>query len=237
MSHGLKIDAAVFEKLPGLRVFVAVVRDVQSADAAGISALLTAAWKTSQAKTSQHANVQSHPRIAAWRKAYAALGVSVKKHASSIESLARRAAKDGSAPCAICPLVDFYNAASLSLSVPLGGFDLDDERINGVMSLRFTGSGDVFTALDESHAMALPPNEACYAVGSTVVTRHVNWRQSREGLITDRTRNAVFMAEVLDGVDAVDELRAFFTTHCRALLGADAELIAVLSADNPAVSY
>jgi DNA/RNA-binding domain of Phe-tRNA-synthetase-like protein len=241
MSSGLQVAPEIFEKLGNVRVFVAVLRslDYATVNTEEIDALLSRTWASSREQTSAYPNVQSHPRIAAWRTAYTRLGVSVKKHASSIESLARRAAKPDSEPRALCPLVDFYNAASLATTLPLGGFDLDDKDIAGTMVLRLTREGDIFHALDASDALSLAPGEACYAVDNTVVTRHINWRQSREGLITETTRNVAFMAEILPevGDDAISDVKTFFSEHCRPLLGVDASLVAVLDKANTHISY
>ncbi len=238
MAPSLIVEKEIFAKLPGLRVFVAVVRDIDptAVDFAGCSALLSECWAGARAATSAFPNVQSHPRIAAWRMAYKAIGAD-KKYTSSIENLARRAAKPESAPRTIGPVVDLYNACSLKFLAPFGAFDLDDTSAQALV-LRLTRAGDTFTSLDATMAEAVPPGEAGYVCGTTVVTRHINYKQSHEGLISDATRNAVFMAELLGDVpeEELKAMRVFFTEKCRTLLKRE-PTIYMVDAANPHVSY
>src|SRR5204863_7298692 len=100
----------------------------------------------------------------------------------------------------INPLVDFYNAVSMSLVVPVGGFDigaLDEADID----VRLTHQGDSFDALDADRPLPVPPGEVAYATGSTVLTRHLVWRQSKPGLITGETTDAVLISEVLGEIE------------------------------------
>ncbi len=235
----LFIQPEIFEKLPNLKVFIATAKNInlQQLDKDGCKFLLESAWNSVATAVTPYPNVQSHPNIAAWRKAYNSLGISVKKYSSSIENLAKRAAKNGSLPRSINPLVDFYNAVSLKFLVPFGGFDLDDDSIKE-LSLRFTANNDTFCALDSPQVENLQPGEAVYATGSTVVTRHINWKQSKEGLITDKTINAVFMAEILADVpeNVLDEMKNFFETECKKLLKVDCEIF-IATQQNNTISY
>lgn len=239
MSCRLGIDKAVFEKLPGLKVFVAVVRDLSAAsvDAAGCKEALCEAWQASRDLLKDLPTVQSHPRIASWRKAYAALGVPAKKYTSSIESLMKRAAKPDSEPRSINALVDFYNACSLRFVVPFGGFDLDDPEATS-MDLQPTRVGDTFEALDATGPEPLSPGELAYVSGTKVLTRHINWKQSKEGLIKDSTQNVVFMAEILGDIPeaVVDEIVTFFQSQSRSLLGKEAACH-VLTSENSQLVY
>ena len=46
--------------------------------------------------------------------------------------------------------------------------------------------------------MEVPEKELVYVQGSTVLTRHLAWRQAAQGLVTDRTRDVVFVSEVFN---------------------------------------
>jgi DNA/RNA-binding domain of Phe-tRNA-synthetase-like protein len=124
------------------------------------------------------------------------MGVSAKEFPSSIEALLRRALK-GAEPFHINPLVDFYNAISLRHTVPAGGFDLAD--LSG-LELRRTVPGDTFRGLDTEERVVVPPGEVAYTDGTTVLTRHFVWRQSRVGLITPATRSVFLVSEILGEV-------------------------------------
>ena len=180
MSHTFEIENTVFQALPKISVFFAVVRniDLSKLDKDGIAILLEESWDQARKQLSAYPNVQSHPNILLWRQAFQSLKISTKKYTSSVESMAKRASKVDSKPFLINPLVDFYNAFSLKYLLPFGGFDMASD-ITKTLSLRFSKQGDRFMALDAD----VPVSEVLYASGNTVVTRHINWKQSREGLI------------------------------------------------------
>ncbi len=146
-----------------------------------------------------YGNAQSHPRVAPWRARWQALGVSGKQFPSSIEATLRRALKGGE-PYSINPLVDFYNTISLRHYVPAGAFDLG--QLQDPIEVRLTRPGDQFQALDEAEPQPVPPGEIAYADGATILTRHFVWRQSRVGLVTAETRDAILVSEVLGEVGA-----------------------------------
>ena len=123
----------------------------------------------------------------------------------------RRATKGGLPP-RINPLVDFYNGLSLSLVVPIGGFDIG-ALADGDIDVRLTRAGDTFLALDADEPSPVPAGEVAYVCGSTVLTRHLVWRQSRPGLILPGTSDVVLLCEVLGDVprpELLDEVRSAF---------------------------
>lgn len=239
MGSKLVIHSEIFHKLPGLKVLVAAARNIDTSaiDAKGCQSLLCDSWITARETISKYPNAQSHPFIAAWRRAYTALGVSVKKYTSSIENLAKRASKSDSEPRSINSLVDFYNACSLRFLVPFGGFDLD-EPLMDLLEFRLTAEGDAFCALDASEKELLPPGEAMYAAGHTVVTRHINWKQSKEGLIGENTKNVVFMAEILGDIpdEVIEAMKRFLVDNGKVLLNKDL-VVTILDEENPSVEY
>ena len=190
------VQPAVFERMPNLRIAVAVAVAGtldNSAPRSAVEALWRGAWQEA-ANASIYGNAQSHPRVKPWRDAFQRMGVSGKQFPSSVEALLRRALKGGE-PFTINPLVDFYNAVSLRYVVPAGAFDLDD--LHDVLELRLSRPGDTFQALDDAAPGEVPPGEVSYATGPTIITRHIVWRQSRAGLVTPATRRAIFVSEVL----------------------------------------
>jgi DNA/RNA-binding domain of Phe-tRNA-synthetase-like protein len=207
----------IFTFFPGLRLAVAVAWDLDNAsDRPSVEVAWREAWADA-ARASVYGNAQSHPRVRPWRERFQALGVSGKQFPSSIEALLRRALKGG-APFAINPLVDWYNALSLRHVVPAGGFDLDDvEALGGPLELRLTRAGDSFTALDAQTPELVPPGEAAYAAGQTVLTRHFVWRQARASLIVRETRDVFLVSEILGeaGAEAAEAMRAEFAAGLR----------------------
>jgi DNA/RNA-binding domain of Phe-tRNA-synthetase-like protein len=191
------IHPAVFRVLPGMRVATAVALGI-GGPTTDVGPELERAWRAAAAEGAIHGNAQSHPRVAPWRGAFRAMGAHPKDFPSSIEAILRRAMKGGE-PFRILPLVDLYHAVSLRNLTPAGAFDID--AIAGEIELRRTREGDRFTALDADEPEPVPPGEIAYVDGSFVLTRHLVWRQSREGLVREGSRNAIVLSEVLAELD------------------------------------
>src|SRR5690349_6862707 len=64
------------------------------------------------------------PEVAAWRRAYAQMGMKPTQYRSAAEALLRRFRREGALPH-LHPLVDICNAASLAFALPVAVFDLD----------------------------------------------------------------------------------------------------------------
>jgi DNA/RNA-binding domain of Phe-tRNA-synthetase-like protein len=138
-----------------------------------------------------------HPNLLAWRKAYEIAGISMGKYPVSILAMVKRIAKGGRVP-SINPLVDFYNAISISNVTPLGGMDLD--QLDGKQQLRFTKDGEQFYPIGAEVPDTLPAGEICYSDGSHVTTRHLAWRQAGISAITPETSRFVLIFEIVPGV-------------------------------------
>lgn len=191
------IDPDIFFHFPGMRLVTAAAFAVQPPSPEAkieIAAYAGAAWQHAGQEVAAHENPQSHPNIKPWGERMREVGAPRKQFPSSVEALARRAAKGGS-PISINPLVDFYNAVSLSHLVPAGGFDMDALRND--LFLRFSREGDRFTALDSDEAVAIPAGEVSYADGPEIITRHFVWKQSRHAILTPESRNIFFVSEIL----------------------------------------
>jgi DNA/RNA-binding domain of Phe-tRNA-synthetase-like protein len=193
------VSPEIFELYPGLKLPVAVAEGVEAAaDSLGVEKLWRHAWEDARQSAPNYGNAQSHPRVAAWRDAMAATGVSGRKFPSSVESLLRRSFKGGEPP-SINPLVDFYNSISLRHVVPAGGFDL--AQLGDALELRLTREGDTFRPLDRTSAERVEPGEVAYASGNEVLARHFVWKQSHVGLLGELTRSVFLVCEVLGEVE------------------------------------
>jgi DNA/RNA-binding domain of Phe-tRNA-synthetase-like protein len=193
------VSPKIFELYPGLKLPVVVAQGVEStANSIRVEKLWREAWEEAGLLASTYANAQSHPRVAAWREAMAATGVSGRKYPSSVESLLRRAFKGGEPPH-INPLVDFYNSISLRYVVPAGGFDL--ALLGDALELRLTREADTFRPLDSASAERVEPGEVAYASGNEILTRHFIWKQSHKALLSESTRSVFLVSEVLGEVE------------------------------------
>jgi DNA/RNA-binding domain of Phe-tRNA-synthetase-like protein len=208
----LTFDGRVLALFPGVRVITVVARGIDNRTARPeVDAALTEAWAAAAGKVASFGNAQSHPNVSPWRVRLKGAGANPHDFPSSIEALMRRASKGGTPP-RINPLVDFYNGLSLRLVVPIGGFDIAALG-DGDIDVRLTRAGDTFLALDAEDPSEVPAGEVAYVHGSTVLTRHLVWRQSRPGLILPDTSDAVLLCEILGDVPRpalVDEVRSAF---------------------------
>jgi DNA/RNA-binding domain of Phe-tRNA-synthetase-like protein len=212
-----RVEPEIFGHFPGMRIAVAFARGVENARGCdAVDRLWREAWSEAAAHA-QYGNAQSHPRVAPWRDRFRLIGVKAKDYPSSIEALLRRALK-GAEPFSINPLVDFYNAVSLRHVLPAGGFDVG--QIDGI-DLRVTRGGDTFTPLDSGATEEVPPGEAAYLAGHTVLTRHLVWRQSKVALIVPATCDVFLVSEVLGeiGGSAAEEVAEDFRSGLTGYFG------------------
>lgn len=193
------VSQEIFDTFPGLRIVTVIAKGIGNPTAPEkIDTLLQESWEAAAEAAEQYGNPQSHPHIKAWVDSLKAIGVSRKKFPSSIEAMVRRAGKS-EIPFRISPIVDFYNAVSLKNIVPAGGFDIDQVREN--IELRFSKDGDIFQALDSELPEAVSEGEVSYADGNTIITRHMVWKQSRHTLLTEDSRNILFVSEILGSLE------------------------------------
>ncbi|QBD74731.1 hypothetical protein EPA93_01480 [Ktedonosporobacter rubrisoli] len=190
----ISIAPEIFTCFPGIRVIALTASGLDNQrEQQEIRERWQAAWERAAEEVRKYGNAQSHPHVQPWREHFRALGVSAKKFPNALEALLRRAFK-GDAIFYINPLVDFYNAVSLEYLVPVGGFDL--AMLPAPLEIRLTRAGDSFQALDEDISQTVPAGEVAYVTGSTILTRHLMWRQARTALLTSTTHSAVLVAEV-----------------------------------------
>lgn len=135
-----------------------------------------------------------NPVVAEWRAAYRKF--KTKKGARcSIEALLKRVDK-GNQVSTINPLVDIYNAVSLTYGLPCGGEDLD--TFQGDMQLTIADGSELFLALgDEEHENAFP-GEVVYKDDEGAVCRCWNWRDGQRTMLTEDTKNAFLIIESVE---------------------------------------
>ena len=146
-------------------------------------------------------DVPNHPAIAPWRAAYRAFGVKPNDHRPSLEGLLR-AARRGTLG-SINPLVDLYNAVSLTWLLPCGGEDL--ATIEGNLRLTRAEGGEAFVPLGGGPELPPKPGEVIYRDDGGVVCRCLNWREADRTKLTPATRDAVLVLEALPGTGVASE--------------------------------
>lgn len=155
--------------------------------------------------------------IRTYRQAYQKF--KTKKGArSSIEALLKRSASDRPVST-ISPLVDIYNAASLRFGLPCGAEDLD--TFVGNLQLTVTEGGDEFYLIGDETNNPTLPGEVCYKDDKGAVCRCFNWRDGERTMITNDTKNAFLVMELVnsDRVEDLENALDFISQQAEKFLG------------------
>ncbi|MEI4366663.1 B3/4 domain-containing protein [Streptococcus suis] len=155
--------------------------------------------------------------IQTYRQAYQKF--KTKKGArSSIEALLKRSTSDRPVTT-ISPLVDIYNAASLRFGLPCGAEDID--TFVGNLQLTITEGGDEFYLIGDENNNPTLPGEVCYKDDKGAVCRCFNWRDGERTMITDETKNAFLVMELVnsDRVEDLENALDFISQHAEKFLG------------------
>lgn len=112
----------------------------------------------------------------------------------SIEALLKRIEK-GNPVSSINTLVDIYNAVSLQFALPCGAEDID--TFVGDLQLTVTEGNDSFYLIGDLAPSPTLKGELCYKDDIGAVCRCLNWRDGERTMITDKTKNAFIVIELL----------------------------------------
>ncbi|HFI0107051.1 TPA: B3/4 domain-containing protein [Streptococcus suis] len=168
--------------------------------------------------------------IQTYRQAYQKF--KTKKGArSSIEAFLKRSASDRPVST-ISPLVDIYNAASLRFGLPCGAEDID--TFVGDLHLTVTEGGDEFYLIGDEVNQPTLPGEVCYKDDKGAVCRCFNWRDGERTMITDKTKNAFLVMELVnsDRLEDLENALDFISQHAEKFLGVVPEKY-LLDCDTP----
>jgi DNA/RNA-binding domain of Phe-tRNA-synthetase-like protein len=134
------------------------------------------------------------PAVAAWRRAYAQMGMKPTQYRSAAEALLRRFRKEDQLP-QLHPLVDLCNAVSLAFGLPVAVFDLD--QVAGFLEVRHARGDEQYLAF--SGEIEIPPaGEVIFAdAGGHAHARRWTFRQSRRSTVGPATRRALIVSEGL----------------------------------------
>lgn len=169
--------------------------------------------------------------IAVWRDAFQKFKKK-KGNRSSIEALLSRVHK-GNAVSPINPMVDMYNAASLTYALPVGGEDIDCFVGNLRLTISENG-GDAFLALGDEENNPTLPGELCYLDDAGAVCRCWNWRDGQRTMLTEKTTHALLIVESVDPTRHADLLAILdrLAEDGKRYLGADVAVKTVLTMKN-----
>jgi len=154
-----------------------------------------------RARARQGTSESELPEIAAWRRAYAQMGMKPTQYRSAAEALLRRFRREGALP-RLHPLVDLCNAVSLAFALPVAVFDLDG--VDGFLEVRHATGAEEYLAF--SGAAEHPePGEVIFAdAAGQVHARRWTFRQSRRSTVSATTRRALIVSEGLHAAASAD---------------------------------
>ena len=149
----------------------------------------------------------------------------------SIEALLKRV-ENGRGVGPINPLVDIYNAVSLTYGLPCGGEDLD--TFQGDLLLTTADGAEPFRALGDEEDEPPFPGEVVYKDDAGAVCRCWNWRDGQRTMLTGNTKNAFLILECVDPArtDDLKAAAAMLAEKVQALCGGTAS-VHILSKDAP----
>ncbi|MDR2517193.1 MAG: hypothetical protein LBC88_07425 [Spirochaetaceae bacterium] len=163
--------------------------------------------------------LSQNPVVAEWRAAYGKF--KTKKGArASIEALLKRVSK-GENIGSINPLVDIYNAVSLTYGVPAGAEDRD--AFQGDLRLCIADGGEPFSLIGSEENDPPLPGEIVYRDDGGAVCRCFNWRDARRTMITEDSRKAFIIMEMVNGsrIAVLEQALSELESLIRAHLGAE----------------
>ena len=234
MTQQFIADASFWQLFPQAQLAVLILDNInnQGESSPAIKQLLAAANLAAK-KYLTAEQLSQNPAVAVWREAYQQFKTK-KGVRSSIEALLKRI-EQGKGVGSINPLVDIYNAASLTYGLPCGAEDID--TFVGNLKLHITQGGDEFYALGDEENSPTLAGELCYTDDAGAVCRCFNWRDGKRTMITATSRRAFVVLEYPNASRRADLEAALadIARHAQAELGANVVRQAILTADNPAI--
>ena len=198
-----KISENFFSIFPNAKIGIVVARNVTNhkGNEEPYKALLDEAIVKAK-KYIEADEWTANPVVANWRKAYQQF--KTKKGArSSIEALLKRV-QTGKGVGTISPLVDIYNSVSLEFGVPCGGEDL--EKVKGDMWLTLANGNEEFVTYGSDKSEPPYKGEVIYKDALGAICRCWNWRESIRTMLTEETKQAIFVIESVEGTESNFEL-------------------------------
>jgi DNA/RNA-binding domain of Phe-tRNA-synthetase-like protein len=193
-AHSPAIWREFPELVPGVLVVEGIRPDVE------VEALL-AGWHVRARERLRDQSESELAEVAAWRRAYARMGLKPTQYRSAAEALLRRFRREGLVP-RLHPLVDLCNAVSLAFALPVAVFDLS--KIAEYLEVRHATGEEQhmgFHGVVESPA----PGEVIFAdAAGHAHARRWTFRQSHNSTVRSDTRAVLIVSEGLHASATAD---------------------------------
>lgn len=199
------IDPSVAALRPDYHVALLLAENLQPGPSDAASEQLLSAAETEARDQWGSGPVEQIGHVASWRDAFRAFGAKPQRTRTSVEALLRRL--DTGLP-RIDRLTDAYNAVSIATATPLGGENVE-AYVGPLRLVRALGDEDFPTLASGAEVSEPPlPSEVIWRDDLGATCRRWNWRQCHRTRLTDDTRTAVFICDVLDVLPGDAEARA-----------------------------
>jgi DNA/RNA-binding domain of Phe-tRNA-synthetase-like protein len=220
------VSGDIFRMFPGYVRHVVVARGADnSREDPSLEAMLRDAESRVRSDDSL-ADLKSHPRVAAWRDAFARFGTNPNQCPPSVASLIKRVRGGRDIPY-INSLVAIFNVISMRYILPAGGDDL--ERVKGDLALAPADGSETYVPLGSPDAAEHPrPGEIIlYDTGDKdVFCRSWCWKNGDRSRIERGTSSVAVNIDALppvtegEGRAAADDAAELIRRFC----GAEAEI-------------
>lgn len=190
----IRVDPKIFESNNGLMVGIIVLRNVDNKNKNPEIGNLLREAENKLREDFDSEKINQHPHILAWREAHKKFGNDPRRYMPSVWAIAKRVVKGGELP-AINNLVDLYNYICLKYVVPVGGEDLD--QCSGDIILAYANGDENFREIGALENNPPEKGEIIYKDDKGVLCRKFNWREADRTKLTENTKNAVIVIEVL----------------------------------------
>lgn len=189
------IENDFWELFPDAKVGVVVCNGIDNTikDPDKYQAMITAAEKEAE-KYLVEEQLSTNEVLQVWRDAFKKFK-NKKGARSTIEALLKRVHK-GNPLSTINPLVDIYNSISLRHALPSGGEDIDS-FVGDVRLTKADGDEEFITL---GAGISEPPyeGEIIYKDDAGAVCRCWNWREAERTMLTEDTKDAFLVVELVD---------------------------------------
>jgi DNA/RNA-binding domain of Phe-tRNA-synthetase-like protein len=193
-AHSPAIWRQFPELVPGVLVAADIRPDVE------VGALLTP-WHERARERLRQGPESELPEVAAWRRAYARMGLKPTQYRSAAEALLRRLRREGGVP-GLHPLVDLCNAVSLAFALPVAVFDV--ARVAGYLEVRHATGGEQHVGT-RGETESPEVGEVIFAdAANHAHARRWTFRQSQHSTVRPETRQVLIVSEGLHATAKAD---------------------------------
>lgn len=232
------VDQSFFDTFPGAHVNILFANGIDNSNAtlseADRKKILNAAMDKADEDYLGQGQFSKNPVVAEWRAAYQQF--KKKKGArASIEALLKRV-DSGKGVGLVDPLVDVYNAISMSYGVPVG---IEDRgKIQGSLQLGVVSEGLAFQPVGADKDEPTLEGEIAWHDDEGAVCRCLNWRDAQRTMLDENSQNIVAVIESVNDEQAARATEAMnaLAKQLEEYFGVKPVVNAVLSADQPTVA-